>query len=273
MKQQDFTKFDSRAIELVNARVAGKAFNVYPGEMPRTLDEAYAIQDDGIRLYPDTIIGWKVGGISVEWEDKVRASRLVGPVFSKVEFQNTHQVRDMPVFKNGFAAIEGEVIAIIRQDAPIDKIHYTTNEAIELISAIHVGAEIASSPFPEINDHGPLVTITDFGNNRGLVLGEEISKWQTLDIENWVFRTYINSQLVGESAPDIVNGGPIESVRYLLENTAKRGLPLKAGMKILTGAITGVHQSNIGDLTEVRCNSHLPILTKLTALNTNVQTG
>jgi 2-keto-4-pentenoate hydratase len=38
-----------------------------------------------------------------------------------------------------------------------------------------------------------------------------------------------------------VPGGPFESLRALLEICARRHLPLRRGMQISTGAVTGVH--------------------------------
>ena len=37
-----------------------------------------------------------------------------------------------------------------------------------------IGIEIASSPLVNINDYGPAVVASDFGNNAGLLLGAEI---------------------------------------------------------------------------------------------------
>lgn len=242
---------DLRAQAFVAARTKGTVVRVYPGTMPTSLTEAYAVQDEAIKAFPDTLTGWKVGGINGDWRDRLGQTRLVGPVFSAYTHNfSGHQI-DMPVFADGFAAVESEVTAVIAKDVPASKQSFSTEDAIEFIASLHVGIEIASSPFPEINDHGPLVTISDFGNNRGLILGQEIPGWTSLTIEDWVFETQINGQSVGKSAPIGMPGGPVESVRYALENTARRGRPMKAGMLVLTGAATGVHQAYVGDESRV----------------------
>ncbi len=38
-----------------------------------------------------------------------------------------------------------------------------------------IGIEIASSPLQNINDYGPAVVASDFGNNAGLLLGAEVA--------------------------------------------------------------------------------------------------
>lgn len=236
------------------ARQSGNVIKKYPDQFPESLDEAYAIQDQALSRIPDDLIGWKVGGIGGEWRDTLGVSRLVGPVFKANDYTYDGETIEMPVFADGFAAVEGEVVAVLGADAPANKTDYSTHEAVELISSMRVGVEVASSPFPEINDHGPLVTISGFGNNFGLILGDEIPDWQSLDYENWVFKTVINGDVVGEAPANGSPGGPAESVRYLLENSARRGHPLKAGMKILTGAVTGVHQAYAEDTSSVLLN-------------------
>lgn len=242
---------DSRAKAFVDARLAAQCVSVYPGSKPASLKEAYSVQNDAIELWPAPIGGWKVGRINPPFETEFGADRLVGPVFQPVCHKNSDAVLDMPVFETGFAAVEGEVTAVIAKDVPWDKTSFTIEDALYFIKSLNFGVEIASSPFPEINDHGPLVTISDFGNNYGLILGDEIENWRDMTLEDWVFETIINGQSVGRASPTGLPGGPVESVRYLLENTSRRGLPLKAGMCVLTGAVTGVHQAFVGDTASV----------------------
>lgn len=250
-KTQKLAGSDARAEAFVAARRSGAGIDVYPGELPASLDEAYAIQDAAIALWPTAIAGWKVGRITGEYETKLGHDRLVGPVFEEFFHRNSGDVLTLPVYADGFAAVEGEVTAIISKDVPAGKTDFTTEDALEYIGALHFGVELASSPFKGINDFGPLVTISDFGNNRGLIIGQEISDWRDMDLSSWTFETFVNQQSVGRATPEGIPGGPVESVRYLLENTAKRGLPLKAGMMVLTGAVTGVHEAFAGDNASV----------------------
>ncbi|MEB3269999.1 MAG: hypothetical protein VKJ09_15770, partial [Leptolyngbya sp.] len=192
---------DLIASSFVAARRTGGVVSSYPGEVPQSLAEAYAVQDAAIRLWPDALAGWKVGGISADWRERAGADRLVGPVFSRQVHIDRGELTDMPVFDHGFAAVEGEVTAVIGQDVPESKTSFSLEEAKDFISSLHVGIEIASSPFPEINDHGPLVTITDFGNNMGLIIGEQILGWQDFNLVEWVFETWIDGALIGRGVP------------------------------------------------------------------------
>lgn len=256
---------EKRAKCFTDARRQALGFDKYPDPLPTSIDEAYAIQDKAISLWGDVLTGWKVGRITGDNEAKFGTDRLAGPVFSRVVHKRAEGRTDMPVFENGFAAIEGEVTAVIACDADPDKLEYSTEDALSMIGALHMGVEVASSPFSGINDFGPLVTISDFGNNYGLILGDEIPNWKDFDFDGWEFATRVNNKEVGRATPVGLPGGPVESVRFLLENTAKRGLPLEAGMLILTGAITGVHEANIGDTAEVSFTGLASVSCKLTA--------
>ena len=243
---------------LVDARLSGRALKAYPGTMPFSLEEAYSIQDAAIGMWPDEIAGWKVGRITGEEEQKLGAGRLAGPIFSS-SIKAARDTVDMHVFPGGFVAVEGEVVIIVGEDAPADKTEWTTDEAAALIKTITAGVEVASSPFPGINDNGPLVTISDFGNNFGLIIGDEIPDWRSLNYTDWRCETIIDGVSVGRDTPANIPGGPIESLRFLLSNCAKRGIPLKKGMAVSTGAITGVHEARAGQTATVTFSGVAPI--------------
>ena len=249
----------------VEARRQDGMITRYPGKLPETLTQAYAIQNYAIEMWDDKIVGWKAGGIAPPKSDELGVDRLIGPVFERALWYDNQEQVDVPVFQNGFAAFEGEVTARIAHDVPDEKTEFSIEDAIGFVASLHIGVEIASSPFAEINDHGPLVTISDFGNNNGLILGEELPNWRRAKVEDWVFETAINGECVGRTAPTAMPGGPIESVRYVLENTARRGHPLKAGMLILTGAVTGVHEGQIGDRAVLSCAGVNSIACRLVA--------
>lgn len=242
----------ARALAFVKARMTGAGLPDYPGDAPQSLEEAYAIQDAAMAAWPDEVAGWKVGRITGEWAERLGVDRLAGPVFRKNMHAYQGEVVAMPVFADGFAAVEGEVTVLLGADAPAHKTAYSRDEAQALIESVHLGVEIASSPFRGINDFGPLVTISDFGNNNGLILGPPLEAWRDWDLERWPFETWINDERVGVATPAGIPGGPLESVRFLLENAARRNFPLKKGALILTGAVTGVHVAHVGDVAEVR---------------------
>jgi 2-keto-4-pentenoate hydratase len=238
------------ARRFVTARRAASGLTDYPGELPGELDAAYAIQDAAIEAWGKPVVGWKVGRIAPSLSERYRSDRLAGPIFTVIHADS--DTPEMPVFARGFAAAEAEFLLRIGAEPPLGKTHYTLGEAAELIDAVHVGIEIASSPLKPINDLGPTAVVSDFGNNNGLVVGPKIPDWRRSDFEEWEVTTTIDSAEVGRGRASSFANGAIGSARFLFELMARRGISLKAGQYISSGAVTGVHDLRPGQTAQVR---------------------
>ena len=151
----------------------------------------------------------------------------------------------MTVFAGGFSAGEAELLLHV---APgwNGVIPHDDAETRAIIDEVRLGIEIAGSPYPGINDDGPLVTISDFGNNRGIVMGAPLAGWRDADLCAIVVRTEIDGAVVGEATARTMLDGPYGAVRFLLANLVLRGFDLSAGLWVSTGAITGVHPISPG---------------------------
>ncbi|HBF91838.1 MAG TPA: 2-keto-4-pentenoate hydratase, partial [Hyphomonas atlantica] len=82
----------------------------------------------------------------------------------------------------------------------------------------------------------------------------------------WPFETLIDGQTVGTGDASGIPGGPIESFRFMLENSARRGMPLKKGMAITTGAVTGVHAAHVGQKAVIKTHGARDIDLRLSAV-------
>lgn len=237
----------SIARAFVEARLSTSPIEDYPGSMPADLDAAYAIQDEAIAQWPDTIGGWKVGRIPEDLEDRFGCDRLAGPIFANtIRDIRPGDVPEMPIFAGGFAAVEAEFVAVIAADAPADKLDWTPVETLEMIAAVRAGIEVASSPFADINDFGPAVTISDFGNNAGLVIGAAIRDWQDRDPQSMTCEARVDGTIVGHGGAYRLKGGIVRSVQFMLENAARRGRALRQGCFVATGQTSGIHAVSPG---------------------------
>jgi 2-keto-4-pentenoate hydratase len=248
-------RMDSEAIAevFVRARLDAEALLDFPGTIPATLNAAYAYQDRAIALWPDNVAGWKVGRIGPPWLERVGEDRLVGPVFRRgLRLAPPEALIDFPVIKGGFAAIEAEFVFRLGADADPDKTHWTAEEAAQLVSGLHVGIETAGSPLAAINELGPTVVVSDFGNNAGLLLGPAISGWRNRPFESFTCEAFIDERSVGRGSALSLPGGPLAAAAFALGRCARRGLPMKAGYVISTGAVTGIHEIRIGQSGCVR---------------------
>lgn len=226
------------------ARAASRAVPSYPGEHPASMAEAYAVQDDAIALWPDRIAGWKLGRINAPHDAHFGAGRLAGPIFSKNVWAAGKAPTTFGVIAGGFAAVEAEYVLELA-DTAVDRDGWTAETAAELVGRAFIGVEIAGSPFPGINDHGPAVTASDFGNNAGLILGREIVDWRAR-LMDLTCTVSIDGVLIGSGGAASIPDGPLDSLAFLLNLLHRRGRRLEAGQLISTGAATGVHDIRIG---------------------------
>ena len=258
------SQFESEAHKIasvfVDARRSAHALADYPGTPPQVLAEAYAIQDAAIPLFGGDIAGWKVGRINPPWLDQLGVSRLSGPIFANsVQPAANGHVPEGVIFDHGFGAAEAEFIFRIGSAPEAGQTKFSIDDAIDMIDAVFCGIEIASSPFSGINTMGPLVTISDFGNNNGLLIGPEISNRTSSALENWDVTTLIDGEVVGTGKAASFPGGLLESVRFLIENLVERGLPVTPGLLVSSGAVTGVHEVRAGQKVEARFGDYCSI--------------
>jgi len=240
------------AAQLVAARQQARPLGGFPGTLPENLDGAYQIQDAAINLWDQPVGGWKVGRIPLDLEEGCGIDRLAGPIFTNaIKLADSGALKEMPMYVGGFAAIEAEFVAVIDRDAPADKLAWSPDEALAMISDLRIGLEIASSPLASINDLGPAVVVSDFGNNLGLVVGPSIVGWQSRPLDSMQCSTAIDGQLVGNGGAFNLTGGFVRSVQFLLELLARRGQPLRAGDMVATGQTTGIHDITVGQVGNV----------------------
>ena len=231
---------------LIDARARKTPLTAYPGAMPQTMAEAYAIQDSAIALDGRRVGGWKVGRIAPDLVTRYGGNRLTGPIFAD-EIVSAAERPVMPVYADGFAAAEAEVLLCFGE---VGTRHYDIDSVKGCIADVRTGIEIASSPFPEINRHGPAVTASDYGNNKGLILGPPIADWQSADLISMPVEMAIDGETVGTATMEAMLDGPFGSALFLIGILRARGIAIPPGTWVSAGAITGIHEIRPGQRAE-----------------------
>lgn len=229
----------------VEARRIARGFRDFPGALPSDLGSAYRIQKDAIASWGDTVAGWKVGRVQPQLAEALGAERYVGAIFAR-SIVGAGATNDFSMTPGGSALFEAEAVIVMSADAPADKMHYTADEAADLVGAVRVAVEIAGSPLETMNELSTVAAVAGFGNNNGLILGAEVTDWRQRGWEGIVCRTTIDGVLAREATAAMVPGGPLDVFAYALGQTARLGFPLRRGDVISTGAITGMHPVTAG---------------------------
>ncbi len=243
------TDVNAVAAALVEQRKRALPVDIFPGKIPATLEDAYAVQHAGIPMREDKVVGFKVGGISEKWRSQYKSAWLAGPVFQSECYEiNLSETLDVPVFKDGFAAYEPELVMVLTDLDELSGSVDLIEEALKYVSDVHIGAEIASSPRLDINIKGPGSIISDFGNQGGLVVGPSVDK-DILDKFSELHVTLdIDGVRIGDAYPKEGESGPLGALRFLLNHLIAHGhhYDLSGPIYFSSGAITGVHESRVG---------------------------
>lgn len=244
------------ADRFARARLQGASLPDFPGTIPPDLETAYRVQDIAIAQWPDHVVGWKVGFIAPERRDISGDERLLGPIFARNLWPVQADSTGLPVFAGGFGAVEAEYVIRLEADVPAGKQDWTPAETESLPASLHTGVEVASSPLATINLLGPLVVVSDFGNNNGLVLGNEIPQWRDIPEQELTCTTFIEGAEVGAGGATRLPGGLRAAFAFALNRLARRGIPARAGDLIATGNATGIHDILPGQHARVDFTGH-----------------
>jgi hypothetical protein len=174
--------------------------------------QGYAVQDIAIDSWPDELVGWKVGLVPPQHQERLGAVRLAGCIFKKNVWDATDAPTPFRSISGGFTAVEAEFIVRLGKDAPEGKTEWTAEEAAEYVGELILGVEIAGSPLATINALGPPVVASDFGNNDGQILGPVLANWRDIAWEDMGVETVINGVSVGKGTAASIPGSPLAAL-------------------------------------------------------------
>ena len=236
---------------ILKARKNCKGLSQFPGKLPKNLDTAYRIQDLSISNWNDKIIGWKVGGIPPDQQAALGNTKLGGPIYKDYLQHYTGTRVSMPIYAEGYAAIEAEFIIELADCASLPATGLEEKQLLEVVSNMYIGVEIASSPIQNINGFGPVGPVSDFGNNTGLIVGSCIDNWRDVALSSVDVIVNIDGEIHGPTRVGPGLDGPLGSVKFLIENLKQRGYDIPSGTLVSCGAITGVHDANLGAVSSI----------------------
>lgn len=245
------TDFNPKPISdaLLSARRACVAIDGFPADLPQTLEQAYAVQMCSIPAWDADLIGFKVGGVPPKFQVQFPTIWQAGPMFADQKYAvKSGESIEVTVFEGGFAAYEAELVFVLKDLDKLDQPLTTIEQTHDYISAVHLGAEIASSPNPEVNNLGPGSIIPDLGNNAGVVLGPEAPLSILDEFSKLEVVLTIDDVEIGRATPNPGENGPMGALRFILNHfiAMKGQIDLPENCLISSGAITGVHQSHVG---------------------------
>jgi len=201
--------------------------------MPKSVTEAYAVQEEVVDSFNMTPVGWKVG-CTTEMAQKF--SGMTEPFFG-VMFAETSLIspkNDISLYINK-PIIEPELCFEIIGDVEDIGIKYDSNNITKHIKSIFPVIEIVDARYEKGWDIKALETISDNGVHSCLVKGKPLLDWQSYDRLNSEVNLYVDDKFVcGGRGKNVLND-PLNSISWLANKLIERGKFIQSGEIITTG--------------------------------------
>ncbi|HEX5613290.1 MAG TPA: fumarylacetoacetate hydrolase family protein [Burkholderiales bacterium] len=235
------SRFEQAARWLHEAHLRREPFAPLPDPLvPQSIEDAYAVQAGFVSLrHADrgAVAGYKV---AITSETMRRMTGLKDPVAGDMLEKTLHRgpakVRAADFVR---LIVEFEVAVEIAQDLPAVDAPYTRESVAKSVGAVMPALELAddrNADYSLLASH-PLMLIADNAWNEGAVLGEPVQDWQQLDLAALVGVATLDGKRVGEGRGAHVMGHPFESLAWLANNLASRGLGLWRSDVVITGSM------------------------------------
>jgi 2-keto-4-pentenoate hydratase len=233
---------------LWDARRLGHTVDAAACTLPRTPEEAYAVQDAIVELSGLPLGGYKVGSTSQEAQrllgtSEPGAGALLRPYIHASPARVTLVPANMP-------AVEGEFAFRLARDLPPRSSPYTMQEITDAIGGVAGAIEVVGTRFSGgLSGKGRLLTTADCGVNIALVTGAW-AMWSAQDLGSHAVALAINGIEKGSGTGSRALGDPLNVLLWLANHQSARQRGLRAGEIVSTGTCTGVDAVHPGDVVQ-----------------------
>ena len=234
------------ARQLWASRQSGAVVDAASVALPSTMEEAYAVQWEIVRLSHHRVCGFKIGSTSIEAQRLLGTSEPgSGPLLAPFVFQSPTTVK---IAAAHMPSVEGEFAFKLSKALPPRVEEYRREAIAEAVGAVAGAIEVVGTRFKGgLAGKGRLLTTADGGVNIALALGSWSSDWRQWDLPNHSVSMTINGQRKGEGMGSRALGDPLNVLVWLANQQSRMGRGLEAGAIITTGTCTGLDAVGIGD--------------------------
>jgi 2-keto-4-pentenoate hydratase len=231
---------------LKSARVENRLLDSIPSSVrPRTLEDAYAIQDRLVEILEADVGGWfcactnpaiqsLLGLAEPYYARLLRDAILTEPA--------TLNAANLPPL-----VLECEFAYRLGADLSIDDAPFTRPQVEDAIASVHPAIEVVAGHLKDWPKQDVYSVIADNGTDGALVYGEGTSEWQILDLVNMAISLTINGDIVRRGVGRNVLGDPLDAMSWLANARARAGVGLRAGDIHNTGTATEIYWVTAGD--------------------------
>ncbi|MEM7027950.1 MAG: hypothetical protein AAF629_00050 [Chloroflexota bacterium] len=211
----------------------------WPGDLSPSvrhlsIAEAYQVQDGVTAMRQnrgETVVGYKVGCTSQAIRTQFGLKEPISArLFSPYIYEDGVQL-DWQDYVN--CAIEPEMVLTIGGD--LKAVDLSDEQLIAAIAYVSPGIELHNFKF-WFTPPSSQELISSGGINAGLILGQQKIDPQTLSFQDEMFQVYKNGTLITQGPASEIMGGPLKSLRWLVNSLVQRGEYLQKGSLVIPGS-------------------------------------
>jgi 2-keto-4-pentenoate hydratase len=212
---------------LLEHRAAGTTIDDLPAELvPPDMDAAYAIQTETLAVL-GPVGAWKVSPYPETGEPFCSPLPLSylhrsGETLARADFHDL--------------GIEVEIAVTLARDLDAGA---TAAEALAAIGSVHLALELIASRFTDRKAVPRTAVFADLQNGGGIVLGEPVRLNALPELGEEALTLVFDGEDAGSAAGGPSTENMLRSLAWLASHAAGRGLALKAGTVVITGARIG----------------------------------
>ena len=238
--------FDDLARRLWEARLNGCDAIMRPTDSALSLDDAYRLQQNYVRVSGERRSGWKVGATNTDMQASIGLTEpFAGPLLDRFTH---HSPAVCGLTESQPAIVEVEFVLRMGQDLACDGESPSTEALADAVESVSAGIEVGSLRYPaSLGEPSPALLMADAAGNTGLVHGTPISDWREVDLASHKAALVVNGTRVSNGTGADVLGHPINALAWLVGFLGRYGMTLSRGDWITTGTCTGMHPVKIGD--------------------------
>lgn len=215
----------------------GSPFNPYAEEPPRSLMQAYAVQDEvaASLAAPEMrgpVAGWKIAANSQQLMDRFKLSEPAsGRIFASQSVKS-----DAVLDASDYAefAFEPEIVAVMKSTLAPQEAPFNRSQVVAAIDRFATGVELLDMRHTDMpNTHIPDAIAQNI-SNVGAVVGDGGVEPESLNTSDLNTVVLIDGKVVHDvtgAAPQ----NPLDAVIWLANHLASRGLALEAGQVVFCG--------------------------------------
>ena len=240
MSGLDDATVNAAADELMRAHAERQPFAPQP-EAIRGADlrDAYRIQAEFVRrLQRDGGVGESVGYKVALTSKAMQAMVGVNEPLSGVVFESRVHASPASLSLGDFQHMGLEFEVAVRMGASLDATGapHDVNSVAPCVEAIAAAYEMVEDRHADYSTLEVFSLTADNAWNGGAVIGQWLTDWQSVDLEDGATRAFVDGELAGEGRTGDALGHPLAAVAWLANMLIERGETLPAGAVVLTGS-------------------------------------